>query len=75
MNVNANKAVGSCLRALRSRAGKNQTELAENMGKPQSFVSKIESGERSLHVCEVFEYARALGIDAQMLIAEVEKAI
>lgn len=45
------------------------------MGKPQSFVSKIESGERSLHVCEVFEYARALGIDAQMLIAEVEKAI
>lgn len=75
MDVNANKAIGSCLRALRSKAGRNQTELATRMGKPQSFVSKVESGERSLHLCEVFDYARALGIDAQALIAAVENAV
>ena len=45
------------------------------MGKPQSFVSKVESGERSLHLCEVVDYARALGIDAQALIAAVESAV
>lgn len=38
-----------------------QAELAQKMGKPQSFVSKIESGERRLDVGEFIEIAHLLG--------------
>jgi len=34
------------LRQARKEAGKNQTEVARELKKPQSFVSKCESGER-----------------------------
>ena len=39
---------------------------------PQSFVSKIETGERSLKVYEQFAYARALGISSEALVQRLE---
>jgi len=47
----------------RKTAGISQTELAEKLAKPQSFVSKYERGERRLDVIEFFEVAQAIGID------------
>ena len=35
-----------------------QDEVAAAMGKPQSFVSKCETGERRLDLVEVQEFAR-----------------
>jgi len=48
------------LREARRLAGLTQAEVAERLGKPQSFVSKCESGERRvdfvelLALCEVY---------------------
>ena len=57
----------------RRKQGKVQEDVANYLGKPQSFVSKYESGERRLDVVEFLEIARALDIDPVEIIAELEK--
>ncbi|WP_123748188.1 helix-turn-helix domain-containing protein [Saccharothrix texasensis] len=49
------------LRQLREEAGLTQTQVAERLDEPQSFVSKYESGERRLDVVETQHVAEALG--------------
>lgn len=47
----------------RQAAGLSQLELAARLGKTQSFVSKVESGERGLDVVEFVDFARAIDAD------------
>jgi transcriptional regulator with XRE-family HTH domain len=47
----------------RQTAGLTQVELAVRLDRPQSFVSKIERGERRLDVIEFLEVARVLQLD------------
>ena len=55
----------------RKTAGLTQAELAARLSRPQSFVSKIERGERRLDVVEFFEVAQALGIDALKFLKQL----
>jgi transcriptional regulator with XRE-family HTH domain len=57
----------------RREAGLTQVALAKKLGRPQSFVSKFERGERRLDVTEFLDIARALGIDAARTIADLER--
>ena len=41
------------LRDIRREASLRQVELAKRLGKPQSFVSKYESGERRLDLLDI----------------------
>lgn len=50
------------LREVRLEAGLRQQDLAEALDKPQSFVSKFESGERRLDILEVRAICRAIGL-------------
>jgi len=43
-------------------AALSQTEAARRLGKPQSFVSKCESGERRVDVVELLAFARVYGV-------------
>ena len=47
----------------RRKRGMTQAELALKLGRPQSFVSKIENRERRLDVVEFIEIARLIGED------------
>lgn len=61
--------------AARKRMGLSQRDLAERLGKPRSFVSKIESRERRLDVVEFVAVARGLGLDPGALILEIAEAM
>jgi len=57
----------------RKRAGLSQAALAAKLGKPQSYVSKCELGERRVDVMEFVEIADALGADAGEWMDEVRR--
>jgi transcriptional regulator with XRE-family HTH domain len=45
------------LKTARIEVGLAQQEVADKLGKPQSYISKIESGERRLDVAEMKKFA------------------
>lgn len=49
------------LRAAREAAGLTQVEVAKKLKKPQSWVSKSETGERRVDAVELCEIAKVLG--------------
>jgi transcriptional regulator with XRE-family HTH domain len=59
--------------AARNDHGLTQTELAEKLRKPQSFVSKYERGERRLDVVEFLEIARCIGFDPYRFLKSLER--
>lgn len=56
------------LRAARERAGFTQREAAKRLGKPQSFVSKCESGERRVDFVELLIFAELYDVDDLSLL-------
>jgi transcriptional regulator with XRE-family HTH domain len=46
----------------RNEAGMTQRDLAEALGKPPSWVGKIESKERRIDLIEFIAVARAVGL-------------
>lgn len=48
-----------------------QVDVAERLGRPQSFVAKYEGGERRLDIIEFVEVAEALETDPSTLLAEL----
>lgn len=63
--------VNALIKARRS-AGLRQIDVAQRLGKPQSFVSKVERRERHLGVIEFIVMAQAIGIGPAELIAMTE---
>jgi transcriptional regulator with XRE-family HTH domain len=62
------------LNEARQSANLTQSELAKRIGRPQSFVSKFERGERRLDVVEFLEIAEALSIDVPAFLATLAEA-
>ncbi|NNN06435.1 MAG: helix-turn-helix transcriptional regulator [Elusimicrobia bacterium] len=52
------KAVAACLRRARLDAGLNQSAVAKRLRKPQSYVSRCETGDHRLDVVELQTFAR-----------------
>lgn len=60
------------LKEERKRAGLKQSELADRLGVPQSFVSKYEIGERKLEFVEVQAICAALHLTLTEFAARIE---
>jgi transcriptional regulator with XRE-family HTH domain len=46
-------------------------QLAKRMKRSQSFVAQVETGQRQVYVAELFEFAKAFGIDPIELFRRV----
>jgi transcriptional regulator with XRE-family HTH domain len=63
------------LRALRMRRHLTQTDIAERLAKPQSFVAKYEGGERRLSVIEFIDVVRALEANPSDVLQQLIKTL
>jgi transcriptional regulator with XRE-family HTH domain len=57
--------------AAREKAQLTQQQLADRLGKPQSFIAKYEGGERRIDVIEFLAITRALQVDPARIIREL----
>ncbi len=55
----------------RHALGLRQSDLAVRLGKPQSYVSKYETGERRLDVIEFLEVCDALSLDPAGVLEKI----
>jgi transcriptional regulator with XRE-family HTH domain len=54
--------------AARADAGLTQQYVADHLGKPQSYVAKVEGGERRLDVVEFLDLCEVIGVDPGKII-------
>ena len=64
-------ALMQVLRETRQKKGLTQADLAARLTRPQSYVAKIEGGERRLDVVEFLDLADAMGLRPADLLDEV----
>ena len=63
------------LRETRERAKVTQTELADRLGRSQSFVTKFERGDRRLDAIQLRTICQALGADLVSFVTELERRL
>jgi transcriptional regulator with XRE-family HTH domain len=57
----------------RKKAGLTQAQIAKRLGRHQSFVAIIESGQRRIDVIELVDLAEAIGFDPHAALRRVTK--
>ena len=67
------KALIALLIERREAAGVTQAQLADRLGEYQSFVARLESGQRRVDVVEFLQLAEVLGFDAGKALGAVRK--
>lgn len=63
LGTERHKALIALLIEKREAAGLTQTELAAKLGEYQSFVARLESGQRRVDVVELVELSEILDFD------------
>lgn len=67
------KKLRTLLAKARREATLTQADVSERLQRPQSFVSKYESGERHLDVLEFIDVCKALGISPLDVMSHLTK--
>jgi transcriptional regulator with XRE-family HTH domain len=63
------------LRQIRLAANMRQEDLAEALGRPQSFVSKYEKGDRRLDFLEIRQICQAVGVSLIDFVKRLEESL
>ncbi|RXR05970.1 helix-turn-helix domain-containing protein [Pseudoxanthomonas composti] len=63
------------LRDLRLAAGLTQVGLSTALGRPQSYVSDIERGERRMDLLQLRDFCAACGSSLSKFVSKFEKDI
>ena len=54
--------VVALVRKARERSGLTQREIAQRLGRPQSYLSKVETCERRVDLIELMQLCRVMGV-------------
>lgn len=74
-NGRAQELVQELLRQMRTEANLSQYQLADELGVPQSTISKVESGKRRVDVAELVAVCDACGTAPKVFVAELEQRL
>lgn len=66
------RALLAALVEARKSKGLTQQDLAARLGKPQSYVSKFENGERRIDVIEFLEITKAMGVGYEGILEKLK---
>ncbi len=67
------EALRHYLVARRKKAGLRQVDLAARLGRSQSYVTYVETGQKLIDVIELLEWAKAIGFDPREAIKAIMK--
>lgn len=62
----------NALKTARKERGITQAQLAAAFGRPQSFIAKVENGERRLDIVEFLHLAQVVGADVYKIIESIK---
>jgi len=57
----------------RKEAGIRQVQLAKKLKRSQTWIARLESGERRIDVIELIELAEVIGFNAPDLVASLQE--
>ena len=63
------------LRELRLAAGLTQVGLSATLGRPQSYVSDVERGERRMDLLQLRDFCNACGTSLTKFVSEFEREL
>ncbi len=61
------------IKQARQDSGLTQVEVAEKIGRPQSFISNCESGERRIDVAEFVYLCSVYGVEPTQVLGEMQE--
>lgn len=70
-----NELLTTMMREMRIAAGLTQAICAEALGKPQSYVSKIEGGSQRVDLIQLREYCIVCGTPLTLFVKRFEAAM
>lgn len=70
-----NEVLSQLIREMRNAAGLTQAACAEALGKPQSYVSKIEGGSQRIDLLQLREYCCVCDVSLTAFVKKFESAI
>ena len=73
IQTTAHQALVGLLIAERMRAGLRQEDVAERLNQHQSWIARVESGQRRVDVVEFLALAKAIGFDPAAAIKRLGK--
>ena len=69
------RIVAALLATVRAECDVTQTELAKRLGKPQSWVGKVEKAARRVDVVELIAVCEALGFDPSKFMQRLRRQL
>lgn len=73
LNCESNKFLVSQLKRIRMENGFTMRSLVAPLGKPHSYVGKIENNERRIDVIEFIDYCNAINADPLEIFKDLLK--
>ena len=67
------EAFAAEMRVARARRGVTQSELAKSAGMSRATIARLEAGERSVDMSQLFLLCEALGVDPGDILNEVQR--